>query len=137
MLKNPSPAVSIAMIRGTRILLVRRARAPSLGLYAFPGGRVEAGETSEHAARRELMEETGLVAGELELHREFHVEHEAGGAPIDFTLRVFSTTWQGDEPVADDDASEAGWFTLDQMETMPVIASVMEVAYDLLSSQTS
>ncbi|MCA9448942.1 MAG: NUDIX hydrolase [Candidatus Omnitrophica bacterium] len=58
-------AVSVALTQGDRFLLVKRGRAPSLGEYAFPGGRVEAGETLEEAARRELLEETGYQARTL------------------------------------------------------------------------
>ncbi|WP_298900115.1 NUDIX domain-containing protein, partial [uncultured Mesorhizobium sp.] len=56
------PAVSVAVVRGDMVLLVKRARQPSRGLYAYPGGKVEAGETLEQAARRELLEETRLLA---------------------------------------------------------------------------
>ena len=42
---EPISAVSVALVRGDRILLVKRGRAPARGLYAFPGGRVEEGET--------------------------------------------------------------------------------------------
>ncbi len=56
------PAVSAACVRDGRILLVLRGRAPAKDLYAFPGGRMEAGETPAAAMRRELMEETGLTA---------------------------------------------------------------------------
>ena len=53
-------AVSCAVLHEGRFLLVRRGRAPSLGLYAFPGGKVEPGETAAAAAAREVMEETGI-----------------------------------------------------------------------------
>jgi 8-oxo-dGTP diphosphatase len=54
-------------VRGERILVARRREGQHLaGTWEFPGGRVEPGESPEDAARRELTEETGLVAGTLE-----------------------------------------------------------------------
>ncbi|TIT43377.1 MAG: (deoxy)nucleoside triphosphate pyrophosphohydrolase, partial [Mesorhizobium sp.] len=54
------PAVSVAVVRGDSILLVKRARPPSQGLYAFPGGKVEGDETPEQCLIRELHEEIGI-----------------------------------------------------------------------------
>jgi 8-oxo-dGTP diphosphatase len=127
------PAVSVALVCGDRVLLVRRGRAPSFGLYAFPGGRVEPGETAEQAARRELFEETGLVAGQLALHREFLIGREPHDNPVKFRLQVFTGTHEGGEPRAGDDADEAGWRSLADMDDLPVIESVLEVARELLS----
>jgi ADP-ribose pyrophosphatase YjhB (NUDIX family) len=57
---HPQLAVSAAIFRDDRILLVRRARAPANGLYSLPGGRVEFGETLHAALHREIDEETAL-----------------------------------------------------------------------------
>ncbi len=66
--KHPSLAVDCVVFdpRG-RLLLIRRKHAPFPGQYALPGGYVEYGEMTEHAAARELLEETGLVAVDVSL----------------------------------------------------------------------
>jgi ADP-ribose pyrophosphatase YjhB (NUDIX family) len=61
------PAASVAILKAGRFLLVKRGHPPAEGLFAFPGGKLEPGETPEQAARRELFEETGLKAGDLRL----------------------------------------------------------------------
>ncbi len=127
--KPTLPAVSVAMLRHDRLLLVKRGRAPSRGLYAFPGGRVEAGETMEAAARRELLEETGLEAGELSPFIMIHIEGEIAN----YDLQVFRTSYVGGEAVAGDDAESAGFFTLADMETLPVTDSVFRSACEILA----
>lgn len=125
------PAVSIALRRGNRLLLVRRGREPSAGLYAFPGGRVEEGERDEQAVARELAEETGLPVGAVTFLREYLLEPAKPGV-AGFRLRVFGGDWISGEPVAMDDADQAGWFTLDEMRSLPIIDSVLGMAEELL-----
>ncbi|MGA9328164.1 MAG: NUDIX domain-containing protein, partial [Bradyrhizobium sp.] len=57
---HPQLAVSAAIFREGKILLVRRARSPAKGFYSLPGGRVEFGETLHAALHREIAEETAL-----------------------------------------------------------------------------
>lgn len=123
------PAVSVALQHDDRLLLVLRGRAPSLGYYAFPGGRVETGETLEDAARRELAEETGLAVQELSPL----VLVRAEGDEFDYDLQVFFGRYAGGEPVAADDADEASFYTLAEMEALPVLESVLEVGRGLLA----
>ena len=127
-------AVSVALRRGDRLLLVRRGRAPSMGLWAFPGGRVEAGEADEDAARRELAEETGLTVGDLVFLRAFRIEGALPDAPR-IRLHVFGGLWTGGEPSAGDDAAEARFLTLAEMEALPVTESVMDMARAILAGK--
>ena len=62
---RPVLAVSAAVIRNGKVLIVRRARPPAHGVYTLPGGGVEVGETCGDALRRELAEE-----GRIELSGE-------------------------------------------------------------------
>ena len=119
-------AVSAAIFYRGRFLLVRRGRAPGRGLYAFPGGRVEAGETLVEAVRREVMEETGALVGAVEHMVDLDLEPADGGAG--FVLSVHAAGFAGGAIVAGDDAEEAMWLTLEEMAALPLAAFVYEIA---------
>ncbi len=57
----------VAMDGKGRTLLIKRGHPPFQGHYALPGGFVDVGETVEDACRRELLEETGVIAKKLTL----------------------------------------------------------------------
>ena len=66
--QQPAIAVDCAVFDSAgRLLLIRRKNPPFKDKYALPGGFVEYGETTEGAARRELLEETGLKVRHLHL----------------------------------------------------------------------
>ncbi|WP_434721871.1 NUDIX hydrolase [Mesorhizobium sp. RIZ17] len=126
------PAVSVAVVRGGTVLLVKRARAPSQGLYAYPGGKVEPGETLAQAAARELQEETGLEATGYRPLRDIHIDGSAENHAVDYLLSVFGAAYAGGEPVASDDAETAAFYTLAEMAEMPLAGDVFSVAEELL-----
>lgn len=121
-------AVSVALVSDGAVLLVKRGREPSKGLWAFPGGRVEAGETLEQAASRELREETGLEAGKLTLCSVI----ELGSASGLFRLHVFKADHAGGNPLAGDDAEEARWVRLIEIDELPITESTLRIARTLL-----
>ena len=91
------------------VLLVRRGKAPAAGRWSLPGGAQELGETAEQAARRELAEETGLAAGPLVLAANVDSIHRdaEGRVQFHYTILDFAALWQGGDPVAGGDATEA------------------------------
>lgn len=122
---------SAGLVWQNRILLVRRGNEPSKGLYAFPGGRIEPGETAEQAARREVTEETGLTAGRL-CHQE--TLELRSGPSTGYRLYVFFGALDGGIPVAGDDATSAGWYSLQEISVMPMTESSLRIARDLLAT---
>lgn len=131
------PAVSVAVVRDDSVLLVKRARQPSQGLYAFPGGKVEPGETLADAVRRELLEETGLHATDYRPLREIHIDGRDDGHPVDYRLTVFGAAYAGGDAVASDDAETAAFYTLDDMSALPLAGSVLAVAEELLGARSA
>jgi 8-oxo-dGTP diphosphatase len=90
-----------------RVLLVRRGTPPFKGRWALPGGFVDVGETVEDACRRELMEETGVKAGRLQL---LGVYSDPRRDPRGHTCSVvFLTRVKRARAKAGDDAAAAEW----------------------------
>ncbi|WP_274532625.1 MULTISPECIES: NUDIX hydrolase [unclassified Aureimonas] len=120
------------VIRGAQVLLVRRANPPDVGLWGFPGGKIDLGETIEAAAVRELREETGIT-GEfvrvLTAVDAFDINGD-GHLRQHFILIAVVCHWVSGEPVAGDDASDARWFDLDELNNAALVMSfgVVDVA---------
>lgn len=60
-------SVLVYVQRGDEVLVMRRNKEPNLGLWIAPGGKVEVGESPHETARREMLEETGLLVDDLRL----------------------------------------------------------------------
>lgn len=129
MTTSPQLASSAILERNGRYLLVRRANPPSADMYAFPGGRAEAGETPAETAVREFHEETGILARNPLLFETYDLpprESDGTGARH-FFLSVFKVEADpGLVAVAADDAADIGWYTADEIFGLPIPESVRE-----------
>ena len=113
---SPVPAVGIVCLRGDAVLLIRRGKAPRMGEWSLPGGRIEPGERAVDAALRELAEETGVTARITALIDVVDgIFSEAG---LHYVLIDYAAEWVSGEPVAGDDALEARFVPLDQVEPL-------------------
>lgn len=109
--QRPFLAVSAAILRDGKVLVVRRARKPALGVYTLPGGVVEAGETLHEAVEREVREETGLRIAPVALagHREVIVHDGDGRVERHFVILCFAARWVAGEPALNEELDDARW----------------------------
>lgn len=135
---RPFLAVSAAIFRDGRVLLVRRARPTVRPVYTLPGGVVEAGETLHEAVRREVQEETNLVIepGPLAGHREFIQRDERQRVLRHFVIMAFAAHWRAGEVVLNGELSEARWVIPTDVAGFPTtegLAEIVDAAAALLA----
>jgi ADP-ribose pyrophosphatase YjhB (NUDIX family) len=131
---RPQLAVSAAIFREGKVLVVRRARSPAKGFYSLPGGRVEFGETLHAALHREIAEETALkieIAG-LAAWREVLPTTEGGGH---FVILSFAAYWRAGEPALNEELDDCRWLVPDalgKLKTTPGLLDVLQSAQRVL-----
>ena len=119
--------------RGSRILLAERSVPPGVGKWGFPGGMQELGETVRDCARRELREETGILAEPVATLAVLDAirPDDDGRIKAHFALVCVLLEWRSGEGEPIEDALSLGWFTLDeaqQLDTFPDAVPVMKLA---------
>ena len=122
----PQLAVSAAIFRDGKILLVRRARSPAKGFYSLPGGRVEFGETLHAALHREVAEETALEVEIVDLAAWREVVPETGGGGH-YLIMSFAARWNAGEPVLNDELDDYKWLAPDALGELKMTFGLQEV----------
>ncbi len=108
--KKPN-ACSIGLFHRNHVLLIQRAYAPFLGLWTFPGGQLEQGETPAECVTRELFEETRLIVTDpLQVLIESMAEGERS-----YTLAVFAAQHPMTAPVVSHEISDWEWVPIDEV----------------------
>ena len=118
--KYPHPAVTADCIvfakeQGEmKILLIQRKNEPCKGCWAFPGGFMNIDETADDAAKRELMEETGLTVDDVHQVGAFSkVDRDPRERVI--TIAFYTIIDETKDVKGSDDAAKAQWFSLDAL----------------------
>ena len=135
-LARPTLAASVAVFRDGRVLLATRTKPPADRLWSLPGGKVEAGETLEQAALRELDEEVGVKARIIAFNR--HVE--IMGRSVDntvthhFVVASFVAQWLEGEAQTGPEAGEVMWadpLGLGGLATTRDLGNVLRSAHEI------
>jgi 8-oxo-dGTP diphosphatase len=132
---HPQLAVSAAIFRDDKILLVRRARLPARGFYSLPGGRVEFGESLHAALLREVGEETGLTVEIVGLAGWREVMPTTTGGH--YLIMSFATRWRSGEVTLNEELDEFRWLAPDalgQFKTTGGLQEVIQSAYRLVGT---
>ena len=136
---RPFLAVSAAIFRDGRVLIVRRARPPAHGLYTLPGGGVELGETLEEAVVREVREETALEVEPVELAGFRQAIARDGGGRVErhFVILPFAARWISGEVSLNEELAEAHWLApaeLAGLKTTEGLAAIVAAAAERIAA---
>jgi 8-oxo-dGTP diphosphatase len=129
----PRPCAGMLVLKRGNLLVVRRGHPPKRGWLDTPGGFIDAGESIEGAARRELLEETGIEVGRCVPFGMFWDRYHLEGFGYFPTMNFyFVARWKSGEPRASDDAASVEWMPLEKTARAKfAFAHMREVFRDL------
>lgn len=112
-LGRPLVGVGVVFVREDKVFLARRQGAHGEGTWASAGGHLEWGETLEECARREALEELGLIVGDLRfLCVSNIIAYDRHYVDVEFLGEIGDQEPRLAEPEA---FSHSGWFPLDDL----------------------
>jgi 8-oxo-dGTP diphosphatase len=135
----PVVAVGVIIRQGNRIALVRRGKEPSKGLWTFPGGAIELGESLRDAARREALEETGLEVdvGKVATVIDNVVRDGTGQVRYHYVIVDYHARPLGGTLRAGTDVSEAVWAGLAELDRLQMTEKAEALTRMLLADSES
>jgi len=128
----PRVGVGAVVFQDDRILMIKRGKSPSKGMWSIPGGRLELGETLQEAAEREVLEETGLTvkAGKPLYVFDMVAKDDDGRIKYHYVIVDLAAEFITGELIAGDDADDARWVLFEQLESLGVSEKMIRLLKD-------
>ena len=127
------PIADAVIVENGTVLLVQQRQQSAYGLWGFPGGHIETGETSEEAVIREIQEELGVALLRVKPFRTRRLKIASG----ELELNTFTGELNGPVILKDDELMAYGWFSLESLQTMQEkfrVPTILEYAQEVLIS---
>lgn len=134
----PVCAVGALIYQGSQILLVRRGKAPSLGKWSIPGGRLRLGETLEAAVIRETREETALSVRPLRIGKvvEHLLQDERGDIEYHYVIVDYVCQVIEGSPQPASDVSEVQFVEICQLTQWDMTEGTAAVIQEVFEHNT-
>ena len=135
---RPYVGVGVIVFRNEEILLVKRNKEPNKGQWSIPGGKQNIGETTAQAAKRELLEETGVKVSRLLLVDvvDAIIPDVEGKIKYHYTLIDYMGHWKSGESCAGDDAQEVKWVYLNELSSFSLLEKTMTIIQKAVAMKT-
>lgn len=132
-MSSPTPKLGAlaVVIHDGNVLLAQRKKQPDAGLWGFPGGHVEWGETALTAATRELREETGVIAEPIEYLTNYDLirQDDTGRVITHYLLVGVLCAYVEGTPHVVEEIADVRWVPIDVVKAgeLPMSARVTDL----------
>ena len=126
---SPKVGVGALVFHKNQVLLIKRGKSPSKGMWTVPGGKLELGESLQEAAEREVFEETGLTvkAGNPLYIFDMVAKDDGGRIKYHYVIVDLEARYIKGQPIAGDDAADARWVRYTELESLGVGDKTLEL----------
>lgn len=133
---RPIVAVGAIVVRGGEVLLARRGRAPSYGVWSVPGGAVELGERVKDAVRREIREECGMEIAVTDVVEVFEriVHDPEAKVQYHYVILDYLATWVSGEAGSSDEVLESRWVAPSEFPQFEMTKGTADVILRILEA---
>ena len=134
--ERPIVAVGAIVVRNGRVLLARRGKEPSYGLWSVPGGAVRLGERLKAAAAREIREECGIeieLTDVIEVIERLHRDGD-GRIRYHYVIVDYLARWVAGDIQPSDEVLETRWVTPEEFPGYQMTTGTADVIQRMLAA---